>query len=124
VVSQPNFEALARRLFAEWLEDSRFNSMADAMCEASIVEATELLRTVWQMGYAQASQTPEIPELYVVAREINHAAGAPWTDPRTGWYYPPPSPDECVCRTSSCGHRIGLHGPRGRCIVCEQDCWS
>jgi DNA-binding IclR family transcriptional regulator len=26
---------------------------------------------------------PEIPELYDVAREVSHAAGFPWTDPRT-----------------------------------------
>jgi hypothetical protein len=32
----------------------------------------------------------EIDALYYVARDICHAAGLPWTDPRTGVTYPPP----------------------------------
>lgn len=35
-------------------------------------------------------QLDEIPELYDVARKVNHAHGYPWTDPRTGVTYQPP----------------------------------
>lgn len=30
------------------------------------------------------------PRLYLLARDICHEAGLPWTDPRTGRTYPPP----------------------------------
>ena len=32
----------------------------------------------------------EHPALYDVARQVCHAHGIPWTDPRTGVTYPPP----------------------------------
>lgn len=34
----------------------------------------------------------EDPRLYIVAREVCHEFGMPWTDPRTGKTYPPPKP--------------------------------
>ena len=37
---------------------------------------------------------PESPALYEVAREVCHAHGFDWTDPRTGVTYPPPSPGD------------------------------
>lgn len=37
------------------------------------------------------SMSPEdVPALYDVARDVCHAHGMPWTDPRTGRTYPPP----------------------------------
>lgn len=35
-------------------------------------------------------QIDEIPDLYDIAREVNHKHGFPWTDPRTGVTYQPP----------------------------------
>jgi hypothetical protein len=33
----------------------------------------------------------EIPAVYDLARQICHESGIPWTDPRTGRTYPPPT---------------------------------
>jgi hypothetical protein len=33
----------------------------------------------------------ENPAMYDIARQICHEQGVPWTDPRTGITYPPPS---------------------------------
>jgi hypothetical protein len=31
---------------------------------------------------------------------------------------------DCVCRTVSCHHGASLHhGPNGRCILCQKECW-
>lgn len=35
-------------------------------------------------------QIAEVPALYDVARQICHASGCPWTDPRDGKTYPAP----------------------------------
>lgn len=31
--------------------------------------------------------------------------------------------EECTCRDPQCGHGARAHGARGRCVVCERDCW-
>lgn len=38
----------------------------------------------------QLADPMENPALYDLAKEITHAMGATWTDPRTGQKYPPP----------------------------------
>jgi len=45
--------------------------------------------------------TPEIPELYDVARRVTHELGGAWTDPRTNVAYPPPC--------AECGYRKLRH---------------
>jgi len=52
-------------------------------------------------GILNANYPPEIPELYDIAKDITHAVGLPWTDPRTGETHQPPSPTESLDTTRS-----------------------
>ncbi len=60
-----------------------------AKCKRDGLSVRGITLTLLQRWVAGETQTPE--ELFDVAKRSSHAAGVPWTDPRTGIIYPPPA---------------------------------